>query len=360
MSIAVDILTRIDQLDPAAYLALRRSCGTSAFYDPRFLAGVERSPLLPVDKTYYLVARDGPALVAFMPAYVQSPAVVDPFGVLEKTTSTRFEPDARGLFSHVMHCCDSTIVSHCGATVLMPMFERLAELARAEGAQHFVLMNVAEGPLLTAARGLGLEVNYMFDRFHRDLSGDRDFDSLVAVLPSDGRAEMRRQLRKFAASDARTAIESAPFGRLDELAELCHLTTKRRGTPQYLPAVPLAQLVASCGDMIRFVMVYAGERMLGGFICIDDGPVFHVWLGGMTYDGVDFSPYTVAFAEAYRYALRHGKRRIEAGRLNAKIKGRLGLSPLPLYSILSPDLRARTGAVARVTLSDFAPHGSPS
>ena len=75
-------------------------------------------------------------------------------------------------------------------------------------------------------------------------------------------------------------------------------------------------------------------------ICIDDGPVFHIWLAGVTYEGLDFSPYTLCFAEAYRYALAHGKRRIEAGRLNARIKERLGLSALPLHSILSPDLRA--------------------
>jgi hypothetical protein len=360
MTIAVQILTSIDQLGDAAYLGLRQSYAPSAFYDRRFLAGVERSPLLPVEKTFYLVAYDDSVPVAFMPAYVQDPSIVDPFGVLEQTTSVRFQPDARGLFSHVMHCYDSTIVGDCGAAVLTPLFDRLAELARAEGAQHFVLINVAEGPLLATARGLGLEVNYMFDRYHLALREIRDFDALVAqALPKDGRSEMRRQLRKFAASGARTAIETFPFRRLDELAELCHLTTKRKGTPQYLPAEPLARLVTSCGDMMRFVMAYAGERILGGFICIDDGPVFHIWLAGVTYEGVEFSPYTICVAEAYRYALALGKRRVEAGRLNAKIKRRLGLTPLPLHSIMSPDLRARIGPWKRVTRSAVAPPSSP-
>jgi hypothetical protein len=155
---------------------------------------------------------------------------------------------------------------------------------------------------------------------------------------------MRRQLRKFATSGARAVVETAPFSRLEELTELCHLTTKRKGTPQYLPAAPLARLVESCGDMIRFVVVYAPDpidardRIVAGIICIDDGPVLHVWLGGMTYEGLDFSPYTIGVAEAYRYALAQGKRRCEVGRLNAKIKHRLGLSPLPLHSIASPNL----------------------
>ena len=62
---------------------------------------------------------------------------------------------------------------------------------------------------------------------------------------------MRRQLRKFAASGARAVVETVPFARLDELTELCQLTTTRRGTPQYLPAELLARLVSSCGDLIR-------------------------------------------------------------------------------------------------------------
>ena len=93
--------------------------------------------------------------------------------------------------------------------------------------------------------------------------------------------------------------------------------------------------------------------MVAGFICIDDGPTFHMWLGGVIYEGLAFSPYTVAFAAAYRYALAQGKQRIEAGRLNAKIKHRLGLSPMPLHAIVSPDLRARASAQQRVGASVF-------
>ena len=229
--------------------------------------------------------------------------------------------------------------------MLEALVERLTVLGRGQLTRHFVIMNVAEGPLLAAARGLGLNVSYMFDRFHLDLAGVDDFETLIArKLPQDGRHEMRRQLRKFAASGARAVIETVPFARLDELTELCHLTTARRGTPQYLPPAPLAHLVRSCGDMIRLVVVYDHDRIVGGVICIDDGPVLHVWLGGMAYDGIDFSPYSVCFAEAYKYALAQGKQRVEAGRLNAKIKHRLGLTPQPLHAIVSPDLLAGMGA----------------
>jgi CelD/BcsL family acetyltransferase involved in cellulose biosynthesis len=342
MSIAVEVLTAIADVDRDAYLRLQRASAASAFYDPRFLAGVERLPLLPADKTYYLVARDGPRLVGFLPAYLQSPVVVDPFGVLGKTTSARFAPEARGLFSHVMHCYDSTILCDGGPPVLEALLAELGELGRQEGAQHFAIMNVPEGRLLAWARQLHLEVSFMVDRFSMELAGVADFDALVARLPADGRHEMRRQLRKFAASDARAIVETAPFARLEEVAELCHVTTARKGTPQYLPPGPLAALVRSCGDMIRLVSVYVGDRRVAGLICIDDGPVLHLWLGGVMYDGVAFSPYTVGIAEAYRYALAQGKRRIEVGRLNAKIKHRLGLLPQPLYAIVSPDLLTGT------------------
>jgi len=342
MSLVVEVLTTVEDVDREAYLGLRRACAESAFYDPRFLAGVERMPLLPADRTFYLVAHDGPRLVGFLPIYLQSPAVVDPFGVLAKSTSARFAPDARGLFSHVMHCYDSTILCDGGPPVLEALLAGLAALGREQGAEHFLIMNVAEGRLLGWARQLHFEVSYMVDRFSMELAGVGDFDALVGRLPADGRHEMRRQLRKFAASDARAVVETAPFARLEEVAELCHLTTARKGTPQYLPPAPLAALVRSCGDMIRLVSVYVGAARVAGLICIDDGPVLHLWLGGVTYEGVGFSPYTVGIAEAYRYALARGKRRIEVGRLNARIKHRLGLSPQPLYAIVSPNLLTGT------------------
>ena len=89
MTIATDILTRIEDVDADAYLALRSACNASAFYDPRLLGAVERSPLLPADKAFYLIAYDGPRLAGFVPLYLQSPAVVDPFGVLAQNTSAR-------------------------------------------------------------------------------------------------------------------------------------------------------------------------------------------------------------------------------------------------------------------------------
>ena len=348
MTIAVEVLTSIDQLDAAAYRALRRSCAASAFYDPRVLAAFERAPLLPVEKTFYLAAYEGPALVGFMPAYLQSPAVVDPFDVLRQTTSTRFEAGARGLFSHVMHCYDTTVIGNGGAPVLAPLFERLAALAQAEGAQHFVIMNVAEGPLLAEARGLGLEVSYMFDRYSPRPVGDPRLRCARRGLAPGGSA-------RDAPPAAQVRRERRPRGRGDALRSpgstswrsSAHRTTARRGTPQYLPPAPLASLLSSCGDMLRFVVIYdLNDRMVAGFICIDDGPTFHMWLGGMIYEGLDFSPYTVAFAASYRYALAQGKQRIEAGRLNAKIKHRLGLSPMPLHAIVSPGpARARPSAV---------------
>ncbi len=66
--------------------------------------------------------------------------------------------------------------------------------------------------------------------------------------------------------------------------------------------------------------------------------MFHVWSAGMDYDDTGFSPYTAGMAAAYQYAMEAQRARVEGGRLNARIKARLGLHPLRLYAILSEDL----------------------
>ena len=61
----------------------------------------------------------------------------------------------------------------------------------------------------------------------------------------------------------------------------------------------------------------------------------------MRYDSSGFSPYSLCFAKAYEYAFEHGLQRIEAGRLNARIKLRLGFVPEPIYAITSERLSTR-------------------
>ena len=55
----------------------------------------------------------------------------------------------------------------------------------------------------------------------------------------------------------------------------------------------------------------------------------------MVYDNVPFSPYIIAIAAAFQYALRHNIKIVEIGRTNGKIKQKLGFFPLTLYSIVN-------------------------
>ena len=336
--ITIDVLTSIDEIDGAAYDALHRDCGAPAFYDRRFLQAAERSPLLPYEQCWYLVARNGHGLLGVLPAYLQSAQVVDPFGLLAKSTSVRFRPQDMGLFSHVMHCSDTRVLAREPvSSVYRELIARLAQLAAEVDVPHFAIMNVSDPSVLAAANTLGLEVSHMVDRYWIDLTSIKDLKDLIdRHLSKDGRREMRRQLRKFEASDARLVLEEPPFDNLEEFGALCHDTTARNGTPNYLPAAALTRFVDICGGLARLVSVYSGSQRLGTCVLLLERDVLHCWLGGMTYAPGEFSPYTVLFAGVYRYALQNGYRRVEAGRLNVRIKTRLGLSPLALHAIVNP------------------------
>jgi hypothetical protein len=340
MQLNVEITDSFEQIDSAAYELFVRQSGASLFYDPRFLLAAQRSPLLPVHGSYYLVARDGNRIVGFLPAYLQKIHTVDPLGVLSRTVGLADEGRDLGLFSHIMHCFDSAIPTVAGSTAAYPvLFDALATLAAQTGARYYGFLNVKDDRLLSVARDCGLRVTYLVDRFYCDLDGFRDFDEFVEKLPTDGRQEMNRQLRKFASSGAKAHVLAPPFDdRLEQLAELCHLTTARYGTPEYFPAAPLAQFCRTCGDLVCLIVIEIDGRLVSGLICFEYADTFHLWSAGVVYDRADFSPYTIGFATAYRYAFERKLRRVEAGRLNARIKTRLGLRPCQLHSVTSVGL----------------------
>lgn len=353
MQLSVEITDSFEQVDSAAYELFVRESGASLFYDPRFLLAAQRSPLLPVHGSYYLVARDRNRIVAFLPAYLQKIQTVDPLRVLSRTVGLADQGNDLGLFSHIMHCFDSAIPTVAGATVAYPvLFDALATLAAQTVTRYYGFLNVEDERLLSVARNCGLRVNYLVDRFYCDLDGFRDFDEFVERLPTAGRQEMNRQLRRFASSGAQAHVLAPPFDdRLEQLAELCHLTTARYGTPEYFPAAPLAQFCRTCGDLVRLIVIELDGRLVSGLICFENADTFHLWSAGVVYDQTDFSPYTIGVATAYRYAFERKLRRVEAGRLNARIKTRLGLWPCQLHSITSADRGPAVSCDARARQS---------
>lgn len=340
MALTIDIHPTLRQIDTDAYRAFDAAGGFSVFYDWRFLVAAEHAPLLPVERTFYLCAREHGRLLGFVPAYLQRLASVDPLGLLERSAGLRDDGADLGLFSHVMHCWDSTVaVLDDRAEVRAALLHALSALARREGARHAGLLSVDDPRLLEQARDHGYSKRALVDRYGVDLRDYAGFDDFVRRLPNDGRWEMNRQLRKFEASGARTRVIGPPFDTvLERLCELCFGTTAKNGTPQYFPPGPLARWVRLCGDLMRLALVECDGELVGGFVCFEHRRCLYVWSAGMVYDRSAFSPYTLGMAAAYRYAFTRGLPRVEAGRLNERIKRRLGLRPTPLYSLVMRDL----------------------
>lgn len=336
MAPTVEIAETLERVGRRAYEAFHAASGAPVFYDWRMLLAAERSPLLPAERTFYLCARDGEDLIGFLPAYLQRLAVVDPLGLLAKTADVHDAGGELGLFSHMMHCWETTIpcIGANGA-VRRQLVTQMRHQGARVGASYAGLLNVGDVASLPELAESGFSVRPMVDRYALDLRRFDDFEGLVRGLPSDGRQEMTRQLRKFAASGATARVLAPPYDDvLERQCELCFETTARRGTPHYFPAGPLARFVRHCGDLARLVVIESEGRLVGGCICYQQGDVLHVWSAGVTYDQSEFSPYTIFFATAYRYAFDNGLRYVEAGRLNERIKRRLGLTPVPLYSAL--------------------------
>lgn len=355
--LVVQTLSSIDEVPEAAYDDLMARAAAPAYYDRRFLRAAERSPLLPSCGTGYVTASRGDELLAFMPVYCQAVRTADPFGLLMQKTSATFAPDDRGLFSHIMHCCDTRLlVRDDDPTLYRAIFEQLQSVAESCGAPHFAILNVSDPALLAGARTMGLEISHVVDRFVLDLTGLHAVEDVDRLMPPDGNREMRRQRRKFEASNARVVVETPPFPNLEEVGMLCHETTARRGTPDYIPAAALARFLPICGDLVRLLSVYVDGRRVSCCILLLEKDVLHFWLGGLTYDD-GFSPYAISVDTLFAYGLAQGCKRIEAGRLNARVKERFGFSPRPLYALVNPVPfpRARIDAVREETTDNARP-----
>ncbi|WP_410014829.1 GNAT family N-acetyltransferase [Sodalis sp. C49] len=356
MTITLDIINTVKDLDPAEYRAFFLQSKAPMFYDLRFLIAAEQSPLLNVSKIFYVLAREERRLVALVPIYLQDFKSVDPLGLLVSSAKLSIIPEERGLFSHIMHCTDTTIPMLGDAPSLYALiFDALTSIALAEKARYFCFLNVQDGVLLREAQRYGLNINYMVDKYTLELDAFADFDSFVQALPKDGRHEMVRQLRIFKRGGARVRILAPPFdNEIEKLARLCYLTTKRLGTPHYWPEAQLAVFCRLCGDLVRLSVVEQNGQIVSGIICFEEDGTLHAWSAGMDYEHSEFSPYTLAFAALYRYAFESGINLIEGGRLNARIKTRLGLKPKRLYSIVSQDLgipAATQTSVSRLKLA---------
>lgn len=331
--ITIKVLDSLEQIDKKEYTLLKENCGGSIFYDYNFLMATEKSPLLPIEKTYYIAAYKNSSLVAFMPSYLQSAA--DPFGILAKTTLRVFDQQA-AFFSHIMHCYESMILALDSSRELYQLLlEQLKILADKHDVKFYGILNVVDQNLSDVSRQIGYDVNYMWDRFYIDFSETNNFEHFLAKLNREGRQSYNRHLRKFEDAQGRVEVETVSEINILEVAELCYLTTKKHGTAHYYPPEAFSKFIATCGDIVRILSVHVKDRRVAVGVCFLEKGIMHLWACGMVYDDVPFSPYIIAIAGAFKYALQNNIQRVEIGRTNGKMKEKLGFSPLPLYSIVN-------------------------
>ncbi|MBC3215900.1 GNAT family N-acetyltransferase [Serratia fonticola] len=356
MTIILDYINSVKDLDPAEYRAFFLQSKAPLFYDQRFLIAAEQSPLLNVSKIFYLLARDEGMLTALVPIYLQKFRSVDSLGLLVSSAKLSLESEDRGLFSHIIHCTDTTIpmLNHA-PSLYARIFDAITAIAQAEQARYFCFLNVQDGVLLREAQRSGLNINFMVDKFSIELDAFPDFNSFVQASPKYGRYEMTRKHRIFNRCDARARILAPPFdNEIYKLSQLYYLTTKRLGTPYYWPESQLADFCHLCGDLVRLGVVEHNGEIVSGFICFEEEGALHVWSAGMDYDSSDFNPYTLGMSAVYHYAFERGINLIECGRLNPRIKTRLGFKQKRLYSVISQDLglpAAKQTSLSRLKLA---------
>lgn len=327
------VLDRFARVDRAAYEDLWRSCGSPAFYHPAMLCAIEAFPMLPFESVTYIALMERERMTAFVVVYLQREP--DPFGTLQRATGLTFGGDNIGLLGHIPHCYETAILVRDDSLELRAAaLDVLRAVARERRMRVHGLINIADPRLLEVAERRGMAISYMHDRFYADLTPYREFEHFVAELPRHGRQEMNRQLRKFEAAGGTTSIEAPPLSNLDEVVQLCHMTTAKYGTPQYYPPATFGRFIESCGDLVRLISVRKGDRRVAAVVCFVDPGRFHMWAGGIDYADCEFSPYTLMFAAGFRHAFASGVTVVEGGRTNAKTKQRLGFMPRRLYAAI--------------------------
>ncbi|MFB4361293.1 GNAT family N-acetyltransferase [Pantoea sp. BS_8] len=319
---------------PEAYERLWEENGSPAFYHPRFIASAEQFPLLPIAGACYLSAWQDDRLCAFLVAWQQMQP--DPFGTLAQSTGIVFTPPEGGLLGHIAHCYDTRILllpgAHAAAAALL---EQLADIARAAHLPGCGLLNLPdETSLKEVVRAAGYKTAFMHHRFAINLRGFSDFDEYVNHLPRDGRHEMRRQLRKFAASSGTIQVLPGEEADLSSAVALAQRTSAKNGTPDYYPHSVFEKFLTACGDLISVVQVKYEGKLVSAIICLNEPGCLHLWAGGADYAHTAWSPYSIMVAAGVQHALHQGLSRVEVGRTNPRIKARLGCQPLSLYSAL--------------------------
>ena len=341
----VEVATTISGVPPQEWDRMVDASSAPIFYRHAFLAAYERAPLLPVERFLYVLVRDGPVLVAGLPAYLQTTA--DPVGLVAGVLP---DPATRGnlaLLSPCWHCYDAWLPALDRPQEALRMaWQALGRLARDHRGGWYGFVNVAEAsPLAAAMECAGIALRPMQTRFVLDLRGLRSMDDYLATLDngrrnsSHGRrraAELRKQRRRADERSVTVSIGPPCRAGLRELLGLWRRRAARQGTGDMYAEEAFAPFVEALGPACRTIRIALEDRPLASAVCLVDRDRLHGWVAGVDYEAAGtFSPYYVLVYETVRLALELGCSTIEGGRTNGEVKRRLGMRPLELSAGLA-------------------------
>jgi hypothetical protein len=332
----IDVTTAIG--DPAGWDGVVAADDAPIFYRSEFLRAYQHDPLGETLAIYYLTARSALSgrIEAVLPMFL-IPAT-DPLGVLPRLFPGFRQADRPLLLSHVWHWYDTRLPGcQPTAALLDAVCARLRELAADCGAQAFGFMNIArDGALARALTAAGHPVREIDARYTLDLRGFGSAEDYLATLRRAVRHDLRRQLRRAAAADAKITVAIPTPQDLPVVARLCQATAARHGNPGWYDPQRLARFAASVRAHVRLVAIEVAGQPLAASISFLDGRRFHNWTAGSVRPaGLTFSPYAVLLHATVQAALDAGCEVLEGGRRNDHWKERLGLRRRPLCGWLA-------------------------
>lgn len=339
LNIQVAVYNRLDDINYSSYYKFYKNIKASIFYSWEFLLAVEKFPLLPTVKVFYIVATNGDELVGFLPLYLQRN--IDPFNVLSKSTGYLFTKDTCGLFSHIMHVSDSKILTldtFQDNLIVDKILVCMKDIQLNEKIECCGILNIEINCLnytVDIFNKHDFKINLMWSRYKTDVSKYRKLSEIIHNLPRSGRQEVNRQIRKYNLTESSVEWKSIREMDLNVVVDLIYDTTDKYGTGAYYPKEMMFKFLTNCDKIAKIIEIKCCNHVVGVGVVFLDNDTLHFWALGVNYTIPNYSPYTILYVHLYKYAISNNYNTIEVGRTTQSIKERLGFSAIPLQSIIN-------------------------
>ncbi|MFN8074248.1 MAG: GNAT family N-acetyltransferase [Kineosporiaceae bacterium] len=340
----------IDEVDAGEWDAVVRGAGGSAFHTHAWLRAYEYAPPAPLHHVRHLTMRRDGELRVVAPLYEASD---DPhytgygadYGFDHPILWTRM------LVGHSWYSYYNGVCSLDPAPAIAPgLVEAMASVAGELGVPIYGFPGIPQDdPLCRELHGLGF--GHVYTEATSRLVLPATFEDHLGAMTSKKRREFRRLAHKAEKLGAvvRTDLREgdvAAFARLVE--DVC----TRHGCPTVNPPHSLESVFAQLGGQARFLSLWHGETLLGGFVLMHVDDVLYAWIAGLDYDHhKEFGTYYALYWHTMELAWQLGVRRLEMGRSMYGFKVRMGLRTQPLVSMFRAanaegEELLRTGLVA--------------